>query len=316
MSAVAHVGTGVSIVVCSRNRPEMLESCLAAIADAMSSRDELVVVDSASRDAQTWQVAERYTDRVLRCGRPGLSRARNAGLRATTRPVVAFTDDDCRPDAGWTAALLDAFADPQVSFVLGRVIAGDGAAGGAASVHDVAEPQLIDTSVALESVGHGANMAFRRSALLGIGGFDEMLGTGSRLRAGEDKDAIWRLLSGGCTGRYEPRACVTHVQWRGRAASVRLAYGYGQGWGALAAKARRADRPAGEQLLRRGVGSAGFGQAWRDLRAGYQTGVLVSGSWAAGVMVGAWRGNRMPVRDGRYVCSPLHTDLSASLPYP
>ena len=307
-------GTGVSIVVCSRNRPEMLENCLAAIRDVMGSRDELVVVDSASRDAQTWRVAERYTDRVLRCGRPGLSRARNAGLRATTRPVVAFTDDDCRPAAGWTAAILDAFSDPEVSFVLGRVQAGG--AGGTASVHDVSEAQVIDASVPLETVGHGANMAFRRATLAGIGGFDEMLGTGSRLQAGEDKDAIWRLLSAGCTGRYEPAACVTHVQWRGRAASVRLAYGYGQGWGALAAKARRADRPAGEQLLRRGIGAAGLGQAWRDLRAGYQTGVLVSGSWTAGVMVGAWRGHRMPVRDGRYVSSPIHTDLRASLPYP
>lgn len=311
---------GISIVVCSRNRPEMLEHCLAAIRDAMSLTDELVVVDSASRDGETWRIAERYTDRVLRCGRPGLSRARNAGLRAATRSVVAFTDDDCRPALDWARALGRRFADPEVTFVLGRVRAGQAPAGsdasGNASVHDVPEARVIDAAVPLETVGHGANMAFRREKLIAINGFDEMLGTGSRLRAGEDKDAVWRLLSNGCTGYYEPAACVTHVQWRGRAASVRLAYGYGQGWGALAAKARRADRPAGEQLLRRGVGSAGLGQAWRDLRAGYQTGVLVSGSWTAGVMVGAWRGRRMPVRDGRYVSSPIHTDLSASLPYP
>jgi glycosyltransferase involved in cell wall biosynthesis len=304
---------GISVVVCSRNRPQLLEGCLEAIRADMSSCDELVVVDSASRDAQTWRVAERYTDRVLRCGRPGLSRARNAGLRATTRPVVAFTDDDCRAADGWTAALRETFADPQVSFVLGRVFAGPGGTG-TASVHDVPEGRVLDATVALESIGHGANMAFRRAPLLGIGGFDEMLGTGSRLHAGEDKDAVWRLLCAGCTGRYEPRAGVMHVQWRGRAASVRLAYGYGQGWGALSAKARRADRTAGEQLLRRGLGSAGLAQAWRDLRAGYRTGVLVSGSWTAGVMVGAWRGHRMPVRDGRYVSSPIHTDLSASLP--
>ncbi|HEX4430992.1 MAG TPA: glycosyltransferase [Frankiaceae bacterium] len=308
---------GISIIVCSRNRPEMLDHCLAAIRDAMDAADELVVVDSASRDGETWRIAESYTDRVLRCGRPGLSRARNAGLRAATRQVVAFTDDDCRPALDWTRALRERFTDPEVAFVLGRVRAGEGPEGsGNASVHDVAEPRVIDTSVPLETVGHGANMAFRRAKLIAINGFDEMLGTGSSLRAGEDKDAIWRLLSSGCIGYYEPAASVTHVQWRGRAASVRLAYGYGQGWGALAAKARRADRTAGEQLLRRGIGSAGLAQAWRDMRAGYQTGVLVSGSWTAGVMVGAWRGHRMPVRDGRYVSSPIHTDLSASLPYP
>ncbi len=310
MSAVG----GISVIVCSRNRPEMLDDCLAAISAAMGPRDELVVVDSASRDAQTWQVAERYTDRVLRCGRPGLSRARNAGLRMASRQIVAFTDDDCRPTGDWTRALLRCFEAPDVSFALGRVVAQSAPGSAPASVHDVTESRVIDATVPLENVGHGANMAFRRSALVGIGGFDEELGTGSRLHAGEDKDAIWRLLSAGCIGRYEPSACVTHVQWRGRAAAVRLAYGYGQGWGALAAKARRADRNAGEQLLRRGIGTAGLGQAWRDLRAGYQTGVLVSGSWTAGVVVGAWRGHRMPVRDGRYVSSPIHNDLKATLP--
>ena len=117
---------GISIIVCSRNRPEMLDGCLAAIRAAMGPDDELVVVDSASRDAQTWQVAERYTERVLRCGRPGLSRARNAGLRVATRPVVAFTDDDCRPAGDWTRALLRCFGDPEVSFALGRVTAEPG----------------------------------------------------------------------------------------------------------------------------------------------------------------------------------------------
>jgi glycosyltransferase involved in cell wall biosynthesis len=312
-SALSGLG-GVSVIVCSRNRPEMLDNCLAAISAAMGPRDELVVVDSASRDAQTWQVAERYTDRVLRCGRPGLSRARNAGLRMASRSIVAFTDDDCRPATDWLRALQNCFTDPQVSFVLGRVTAESAPGSAPASVHDVTEARVIDASVRLESVGHGANMAFRRAALVGIGGFDEELGTGSRLHAGEDKDAIWRLLTAGCCGRYEPDAAVTHVQWRGRAAAVKLAYGYGQGWGALAAKARRADRDAGERLLRRGIGSAGLGQAWRDLRAGYQTGVLVSGSWTAGVLIGAWRGHRMPVRDGRYVSSPIHNDLKATLP--
>jgi glycosyltransferase involved in cell wall biosynthesis len=272
------------------------------------SQDEIIVVDSASRDVRTQQVAFDHRVRLLRCERPGLSHARNAGVDVAARDVIAFTDDDCRPQPGWTAALAQPFEASEVSFAFGRVV---GSADGVpVSVTVREEPQRIDPSCELASIGHGANMAFRRSALQSIGGFDEVLGAGGELRAGEDKDAVWRLLCDGLIGAYVPDAVVEHVLWRGRRQAVRLSYGYGLGWGALSAKAIRDNRQSGQGLLRAGMGALGLRQVWRDLRAGYATGTASSLAWTAGVAAGVCRGWSLPLHNGRFVTEEVLRELT------
>jgi glycosyltransferase involved in cell wall biosynthesis len=272
---------GISIVVPTRNRPELLRTCLEAALAAMRPCDELIVVDSASGDRKTEKVVRDAGAQYVRCEKPGASRARNCGLAVASREIVAFTDDDCRPVPGWLEAIETAFDDPDVCFLFGRVV-GSGS-GVATSVHD--DP---------------ARRKLRRDRLRSIGGFEELLGAGVRLGGAEDADVIERLLSSGCTGSYEPDAVVAHVQWRGRRQAVRLSYGYGLGFGALAAKASRRDPERARLLTRHAVREAGISRAWKDLRNGYQTGTATSLAWTAGVVVGNWRGRRMPTRAGRY----------------
>lgn len=299
---------GVSVVVCSRDRAEHLAACLDALTSAIRPQDEIVVVDSASQDFRTQQVAFESRVRLVRCERPGLSRARNAGVAAAGMGVIAFTDDDCRPQPGWTAALAEAFTAPEVSFAFGRVT---GSADGVpVSVTLGEEPQRIGPGCELASIGHGANMAFRRSALQAIGGFDEVLGAGGPLRAGEDKDIVRRLLCDGLVGAYVPDAVVEHVLWRSRRQAVRLSYGYGLGWGALSAKAMRDDRESGHALLRTGIGPLGLRQFWRDLRAGYATGTASSLAWTAGVAAGVCRGWSLPLHNGRFVTEEVLRELT------
>ena len=289
---------GISVVVPTRNRPQMLRDCLAAVAGCMRPADELIVVDSASPDRDTEKVIRDAGARYVRCEQPGASRARNCGLSAATRPLVAFTDDDCRPESGWLDAVAAAFRNPGSCFLFGRVVAaGDGTP---VSVLDDPAPRRLDASVRLLDMGHGANMAFRVGPLLAVGGFDELLGAGAVLRGAEDADVIERLLRLGCTGTYEPGAVVAHTQWRSRWQTIRLSYGYGLGYGALAAKAGRRDRAHGRHLLREGLREAGLRNVWRDLQNGYQTGVLINLAWTSGALVGNARGHQMPVRNGRY----------------
>lgn len=289
------------MVVASRDRPEMLAAALDAVMAVLGPDDEVVVVDSASRDERTMAAAARSGARAVRCEQPGLARARNAGVAATTAPLLAFTDDDCQPRTGWIDAIRAAFDDPAVGFVAGRVVAAGSTASFAVSVTDATSRRRFGPDDDAAEVGHGANFAARRAALDDIGGFDELLGAGGPFRAAEDYDFFHRAMRAGWSGCFEPASVVAHRQWRSRRDAVRLQYGYGLGAGAFGAKATKVDRADGLAVLRGQLWGHGIVPLGRDLRNRYKTGVAMGVLRIAGTIVGAVRAVPLEVRDGRFV---------------
>lgn len=284
------------MVVCSRDRAAQLQRALAAVRAVLRETDELVVVDSASSDANVAVVAAEAGARVLRAPLPGLGRARNVGWRAARRAVVAFTDDDCEPVAGWTEQVERAFAERQLGFAFGRVVAtGDGEP---LSVTAEDEPRSYTRDDAASVAGHGANMSCRVAALAAVGGFDDALGAGGRFPAGEDTDIARRLLRAGWLGAFVPESVVTHHQWRDRRSALRVMYRYGVGAGAVAVKDRRAG--AGGRPLRRELWDEGVAMAARHLRNRYEFGAAACLLRAAGSMNGAVRASRLHVDDGLF----------------
>lgn len=298
---MTHLGHGVhrlSVVVCTRDRPALLEGCLIAARAALRPGDELVVVDSASLDPDPVEaVVRRMGARYVRAERPGLSLARNRGWKAARAPLVAFTDDDCLPGRSWADALVTGFERPGVDFVTGPVTA-EGDVRLPVSVVTAAEPREFGPGTDPVACGAGANMAFRTEALDAIGGFDELLGAGAPLRAGEDLDAFARLLRLGHLGRYVPEAALAHVQWRTDAGAVALGWGYGLGAGAVAVKAGR--EGSGWSLLRHRLGRDGVGAVARALRERHWTGLATSLLQLSGTVAGAARTARRPIVNGRY----------------
>ncbi|HEY2557514.1 MAG TPA: glycosyltransferase family 2 protein, partial [Diaminobutyricibacter sp.] len=104
----------ISVVVATHNRAGLLPRLVAALeAQEPCGPFEVVVVDDGSTD-ETFTVLEdlaRVTPldlvpvRMTRNGGPAA--ARNAGWQRARAPLVAFTDDDCTPQPGWLARLLD-----------------------------------------------------------------------------------------------------------------------------------------------------------------------------------------------------------------
>jgi cellulose synthase/poly-beta-1,6-N-acetylglucosamine synthase-like glycosyltransferase len=284
----------VTVVVCSRDRPERLAAALGALRGALRPGDRAIVVDSASTGPQTGETARAAGLKCVRVDRPGLSRARNAGVREADTEIVAFTDDDCSPAPGWLERLSSPFDDPAVGFVTGRVGAG-GASGPGGSVLDRAAPEVFRGRRDPAGIGHGANMAFRRSALVELGPFDERLGAGSALRSGEDADMFFRCLEAGWTGVYVPGARITHDQWRDPRELVRLRYGYGLGNGAYRVKiARRLGRP-GWRLALGSLWEHGLKQTLYAVRRGSPGQFMRAASWTAGTCEGLVRGARLPL---------------------
>jgi glycosyltransferase involved in cell wall biosynthesis len=275
-----------AVVLCTRDRPQLLDDALHAIRAAVRPDDEVLVVDSGARTRDAIGIAARHGVQLIVESRPGLSRARNAGVSATTAEIIAFTDDDCRPGAQWTASLAAAFADPNVGVALGRLRPEHPNA--AVPADDPGDDAFaFDGNADVSALGAGANMAFRRAALRASRGFDESLGAGSPLRSGEDHDMVWRVLRSGWIGRYEPAATVVHLDWLSPWQAVRKRYNYGVGAGAVAAKVARVDPARGRTMMARKLWTDGARRALADGVKGYQRAALGDVLYVIGVIAGA-----------------------------
>jgi GT2 family glycosyltransferase len=194
----------VSVVVPTYRRPKLLDRCLTALAAQRfdPAAFEIVVADNAGSDETRHQVECRVEGagpsfRYVRADHArGPAAARNAGWRAAAGTVLAFTDDDCVPDAGWLAAGTAALA------------AGAAAACGRTVVP--LPPRPIDyerNESGLEDAEFiTANCFCTRAALEAVGGFDERFAAAWR----EDSDLHFSLLEAGLGVVRAPDAVVTH----------------------------------------------------------------------------------------------------------
>jgi len=261
-----------TVVVCTRDRPRHLTECLRGLQAVDYANIEILIVDNAptsgaTRNLVSEQAACDQRIRYVLESRPGLSRARNTGLREAAGEIIAYTDDDVRVDAGWVAGLVLGFRRrPDVSCVTGLVAAAsldsplehffDARISWATSC----EPDLFDLDpsrrlgplypFAAGMFGTGANFAFRRADLLRLGGFDELLGAGTRTAGGEDLDIFLRSLLAGHALAYEPSALVWHSHRVELAALRRQMFAYGTGLSAYLSK-HLLDRDVRPQMLRR-----------------------------------------------------------------
>lgn len=275
----------VSVVICTRDRPEFLRSALAALLPRLPDGVEVLVVDSASVTTDTLEIATAAGVRAVRSEVPGLSIARNLGIAHTARPIVAFTDDDCEPQQGWIEALLAAFSsDPRVGAVTGVLVSGDDPL-----PSGITERRLSDPRDGLDA-GHGALMAYTRAALVDAGGFDDVLGAGRWAAGAEDLDMFCAVLDTGRLLVATPDAVVRHIFVRDDDAYAALNAGYGRGLGALAVKWKRVRPGVGRPLTRtilvraiRGVvrhrGDARRRAGSRALLSGIRSGMREAAHW-------------------------------------
>jgi glycosyltransferase involved in cell wall biosynthesis len=234
----------ISVVICTRDRGEALAECLRSVTTQRSAPGEIVVVDNSS-DGSAKPICDRFTEiRHVHEPRPGLSIARNTGIRMSRGDVIAFTDDDVELHPGWTVEIGRAFADQSIDALTGLVLPArlDTPAqrmfqfdkGGFGSTFI---PLRFDNRFFAETrphgaqvwkMGAGANMAFRRSLFERIGLFDERLGAGAA-GCSEDSELWYRMLANGGVCLYEPRAGVFHHHRRDLAGLRRQIRSYMKG---------------------------------------------------------------------------------------
>lgn len=234
-----------SIVIPTYGRPVRIVECL----EALQRQDfpepwEVVVVDDGSAEPVEPLLAGRSmpaATRIIRQPNSGPAAARNCGVRESGGAIIAFTDDDCRPDPSWLGTLVQAIRDDDSAMAGGTSY--NGLPGNFfASVNQLILDMVYEHFNADPERSYflaSNNIACSRARFLELGGFD----TTFPRAGGEDRDFCdrWRMKGWPLVWRPAARVEHRHGQSLGRFIDLYLRYGRG----AYLFQARRSVRRSG-----------------------------------------------------------------------
>lgn len=199
-----------SLIVATLNRTDELGTLLESL-NRQDHRDFEVIVIDQNADQRLVPLLRPFEKRLeIRrlVSAPGLSRARNLGLREITGEVVCFPDDDCSyPDDVLARVNQSLTGNPRWEGVIGDSV--DISGQPTLPWHD--RPGKLTLPMCWRRAISYA-LFLRCSVLREIGGFDEVLGvgSGSPWGSGEDNDLMLRALKAGCRLQYDPGLRIYH----------------------------------------------------------------------------------------------------------
>jgi len=212
------------VVVNTVDRAKSVRTLLRALEHQTYPHFEVVVVVGPTED-ETLQVLSEYSPRIrlLRCPEANLSQSRNVGLLGACGDVVVYIDDDAVPSRRWLEQLAYYFRNPLYDGVGGMVYQHDPKHNGIlyrlGTVSSLGDQFLVRSSYVdkvvpgAEQHGRqwaarltGGNMAFRRQALLDVGGFDEFY-----IWVAEETDLCLRMVNNGAVIHPIAEASVHHL---------------------------------------------------------------------------------------------------------
>ena len=212
----------VSVLVCSHNGERTIAECCAGLRALEYPNYEVIVVDDGSTD-RTAEIASSFGFHVISTSNHGLASARNTALSAAHGEIVAYIDDDAKPDPHWLDYLVHTFRTTAHAAVGGpNIPPPDGAVADAVANAPGGPIHVLLSDTVAEHVP-GCNMAFRREALEAVGAFDPQFRA-----AGDDVDVCWKIQQAGWTIGFNPAAFVWHFRRASIRAYLRQQVGYGK----------------------------------------------------------------------------------------
>jgi GT2 family glycosyltransferase len=266
----------VSVIICTRNRPDTIERTVVSVLASDYPAFDLTIIDQ-STTAATEHILRPLVEidrrlRYLHVEEPGLSRAYNTGIGRTEGELLAFTDDDCVVPQDWLSAIVRAFSEDQDADLLyGQVLAPHTVdpPGGLTPVLPIRRRERLSRRDGFRVFGMGANFAAHRRLFATIGGFDEMLGGGAPLRSSQDFDLAYRTYLAGRAILLRPEVKVIHYGSRAPEDWPATLRAYGIGDGAFYFKhVRCRDLFALRLLTRQLLTQSAHELAWRLRRHG------------------------------------------------
>jgi O-antigen biosynthesis protein len=206
----------ISVVVPFHNSEKTIQSCLEALTAQITPPKEIIMVENCSSDRSEEIVIDfirihnNFRVHLVKETKIGPSPARNRGIKEATGEIIAFTDSDCVPDKSWLKNIEQAFRNPDVGAVAGRVVGLNPTTvidkfHAMFTMQGSAQAQNYRHFTLLRGGFPTANLTARKPLLDSLGGFDENMKIYS-----EDYDLCARIYQAGFCIQYEPLAVVYH----------------------------------------------------------------------------------------------------------
>jgi glycosyltransferase involved in cell wall biosynthesis len=186
---------GASLIICSRNRPQLLLDAVESVLAGEQVPSEIILIDQSDVPNPALKQKQEFRGCWIRyhwTDSRGVSVARNAGAMAAQHDVLVFMDDDMIAPSDWFGTLVLALIRLGHRGVVTGQVAPAAAGGFAPSTKVDPTPALYEGRTGTDILYTG-NMALYRATFIEVGGFDERLGPGTAFLP--PKTMIWAFGS-------------------------------------------------------------------------------------------------------------------------
>jgi glycosyltransferase involved in cell wall biosynthesis len=203
----------LSVVIPALNSASTIHLTLSSIFSNNFPRElfEVLVIDNGSSDG-TVDVAKRFPVKIFHCTKRGIGPPRNFGIKMAKGEIICLTDSDCIVEKDWLEKIFNFFEqNPEADGVGGPVLPYPYSQNkiqkltGELFVEDQGYPKEVVKVQFGSSYGiiFGSNSAYKKEALLSVGGYSEP--------GGSNLELAWRLTSRGWNLFFNPDIKVYHI---------------------------------------------------------------------------------------------------------
>jgi GT2 family glycosyltransferase len=200
--------TTLSVLLCTYNRPKLLDQALASLVEkTIEKPNQIVVVNGGDENTDLavrhLQKTSPVSIQLVKTINRNLAASRNIGLHHCTGEIIAMTDDDAEVSPDWVTQMKRLHSEHPEAGAIGGLVIGTNTHTLVGKVADKITFPSWPEQRRVRTLP-GVNISYKKNVIEQIGSQDETL------FRGEDVDFNWRVQRLGYSILYDPSVKVFH----------------------------------------------------------------------------------------------------------